>query len=127
MAGRRVRAGAERGRRATDDGALRVARRERGRARRDARRVRQTGGLTGAEVAVAGGTTAAGQRILEALLGDQAVRTLAARARELLLTRTRALLAGEAERFESLLAPVTPQSDAAQRLRQAVRNVEPAR
>ena len=45
----------------------------------------QTGGLTGAEIAVAGGTTAAGQRILEALLGDQAVRTLAARARELLL------------------------------------------
>ena len=45
----------------------------------------QTGGLTGAEVAVAGGTTAAGQRILEALLGDQAVRTLAARAREMLL------------------------------------------
>ena len=42
----------------------------------------QTGGLTGAEIAVAGGTTAAGQRILEALLGDQAVRTLAARARD---------------------------------------------
>ena len=50
----------------------------------------QTGGLTGAEVAVAGGTTAAGQRILEALLGDQAVRTLAARAREMLLERARA-------------------------------------
>ena len=54
----------------------------------------QTGGLTGAEVAVAGGTTAAGQRILEALLGDQAVRTLAARAREMLLERARGLLDG---------------------------------
>ena len=53
----------------------------------------QTGGLTGAEVAVAGGTSAAGQRILEALLGDQAVRSLAARAREMLLERTRRLLA----------------------------------
>jgi hypothetical protein len=87
----------------------------------------QTGGLTGAEIAVAGGTTAAGQRILEALLGDQAVRTLAARARELLLTRTRGLLAGEAERFQALLGPVAPEPDAAQRLRAAVRNVEPGR
>ena len=65
----------------------------------------QTGGLTGAEIAVAGGTTAAGQRILEALLGDQAVRTLAARAREMLLARTRALLADESERFHALLRP----------------------
>ena len=44
-----------------------------------------TGGLTGAEVAVAGGTSAVGQKLLEALFGDQAVRTLAATAREDLL------------------------------------------
>ena len=42
----------------------------------------QTGGLTGGEIAVAGGTTALGQRVLEAVFGDAAVRSLAARARE---------------------------------------------
>jgi hypothetical protein len=84
----------------------------------------QTGGLTGAEVAVAGGTTAAGQRILEALLGDQAVRTLAARAREMLLERTRRLLDDEAERFRALLRPAAPEPEAAARLRAAVRGLE---
>ena len=39
-----------------------------------------TGGLTGAEVVVAGGTSAVGQKLLEAIFGDQAVRALAARA-----------------------------------------------
>ena len=46
-----------------------------------------TGGLTGAEIVVAGGTSAVGQKVLEAVFGDQAVRTLAARARERLLER----------------------------------------
>ena len=46
-----------------------------------------TGGLTGAEIVVAGGTSALGQKVLEAVFGDQAVRTLAARARERLLER----------------------------------------
>jgi energy-coupling factor transporter ATP-binding protein EcfA2 len=36
----------------------------------------QTAGLTGAEVGVAGGTALVGQRILEAVFGDQAVRRL---------------------------------------------------
>ena len=80
----------ERGRRQADDGAARLARRQRRRADRDARRLRQTGGLTGAEVVVAGGTSALGQKVLEAIFGDQAVRTLAARAREDLLERVRA-------------------------------------
>ena len=59
----------------------------------------QTGGLTGAEIVVAGGSSALGQRVLEAILGDQAVRTLAERAREDLLARVRGLLAREAARF----------------------------
>ncbi|MBA3349323.1 MAG: dynamin family protein, partial [Actinobacteria bacterium] len=37
-----------------------------------------TGGLTGGEIAVAGGTATVGQKLLEALFGDQAVRTLTA-------------------------------------------------
>ena len=67
-----------------------------------------TGGLTGAEVVVAGGTSALSQKVLEAVFGDQAVRTLAARAREQLMARVRTLLDEEALRFERVLAPVTP-------------------
>jgi hypothetical protein len=87
----------------------------------------QTGGLTGAEVAVAGGTSAAGQRILEALLGDQAVRSLAARAREMLLERARRLLDDEAERFHALLGPAAPQPQAEAGLREALQSLERAR
>ena len=86
-----------------------------------------TGGLTGAEVAVAGGTSAVGQRVLEALLGDQAVRTLAATAREDLLRRARALLGAEAERYEALLAGVSPGSEGLERLEAATDALERAR
>ena len=79
-----------------------------------------TGGLTGAEVVVAGGTSAVGQRLLEALLGDQAVRTLAAKAREDLMERARKLLRAEADRFHARLDEVAPPSDAADRLREAL-------
>ena len=86
-----------------------------------------TGGLTGAEVAVAGGTSAVGQRVLEALLGDQAVRTLAETAREDLLRRTRALLETEAERYEALLEGAAPGSAGLERLEAAVDALERAR
>lgn len=58
-----------------------------------------TGGITGGEVVVAGGASALSQKVLEALLGDQAVRTLAGRAREDLRARVDDLLAQERERF----------------------------
>jgi hypothetical protein len=86
-----------------------------------------TGGLTGAEALVAGGTSAAGQRILEALLGDQAVRTLAEQARASLLERTRGLLESESARFDALLAPAAPDPEAGDRLRVAMRMIESAR
>ena len=86
-----------------------------------------TGGLTGAEVAIAGGTSALGQKLLEAIFGDQAVRALAAEARRDLLARVERLLAGEAERFTALLAPRAPDAGSAERLRQALRRVEQAR
>jgi energy-coupling factor transporter ATP-binding protein EcfA2 len=79
-----------------------------------------TGGLTGAEVVVAGGTSAVSQRLLEAIFGDQAVRTLASRARDDLLARVERLLASEAERFARLLDRVTPPDDAPARLAAAV-------
>ena len=40
-----------------------------------------TAGLTGAEAGIAGGSAVIGQKLLEAVFGDQAVRTLADRAR----------------------------------------------
>jgi len=86
-----------------------------------------TGGLTGAEVVVAGGTTAVGQRVLEALLGDQAVRTMAARAREDLLRHTRELLDAEAARFHDRIAAQAPPPGARERLAGAIRGVEQVR
>ena len=68
----------------------------------------QTGGLTGAEVAIAGGSTAVGSTLLEALLGDQAVRRLTEQARTDLDRRTAELVTVERERFTSLLAGRLP-------------------
>ncbi|WP_218566219.1 ABC transporter [Vallicoccus soli] len=70
------------------------------------------GPLTGGEVAVAGGASALSQKLLEALLGDQAVRSLAARAREDLEERVAALLGQERERYDALLAQEGPPTSA---------------
>jgi hypothetical protein len=85
-----------------------------------------TGGLTGAEVVVAGGTSALGQKVLEAIFGDQAVRTLAAKAREHLLTRVRALLDEEAGRFHRVLEPLAPRDGELRALDRALAEVERA-
>jgi hypothetical protein len=86
-----------------------------------------TGGLTGAEVVLAGGTSALSQKVLEAIFGDQAVRTLAERAREQLMARVRGLLDEEAGRFEHVLAPATPPAEHLEELDGAVRELEAAR
>ena len=75
-----------------------------------------TGGLTGAEVVVAGGTSAVGQKVLEAIFGDQAVRTLAARAREDLIERVERLLREDAKRFDALLDAAAPEAETFARL-----------
>ncbi len=87
----------------------------------------QTGGLTGAEVAIAGGTSALSQKVLEAIFGDQAVRALAAKARQELLDRVEGLLGEEAARYERVLGAVAPQPEAAAGLRDAARELERAR
>ena len=79
-----------------------------------------TGGLTGGEIVVAGGTSAVGQKVLEAIFGDQAVRTLAARAREDLIERVDGLLRVESKRFDVLLDRSAPQADSFARLHAAV-------
>jgi hypothetical protein len=86
-----------------------------------------TGGLTGGEIAVAGGTTAVGQRVLEAVFGDAAVRSLATRAREDLQRRADALLRYEQDRFDDRVAEAAPAPGAAEALRTAVRDLAVAR
>jgi hypothetical protein len=86
-----------------------------------------TGGLTGAEVVVAGGTSALSQKVLEAVFGDQAVRTLAARARERLTARVRSLLEEEAGRFHRVLEPLAPRAGQLDALDDALAAVERAR
>ncbi|WP_082965242.1 ABC transporter [Mycobacterium sp. ACS1612] len=63
----------------------------------------QTAGLTGAEIAVAGGTTVASQKVLEAIFGEQAVRGLARQARDELLARVGELLDQDAGRYYTVL------------------------
>ncbi|WP_247045598.1 dynamin family protein [Arthrobacter rhizosphaerae] len=58
-----------------------------------------TAGLTGLEIGVAGGTAVVGQKLLEAVFGEDAVRRLARTAREDLHVRCEKLLRAEQQRF----------------------------
>jgi hypothetical protein len=88
----------------------------------------QTAGLSGAEVGIAGGTAVLAQRLLEAVFGDQAVRTLAAEAKAELLDRSAELLDTDRSRFHALLDDLDAVQGAdADALEQAVRAVEVAR
>ena len=87
-----------------------------------------TGGmLVGAEAGVAGGTAVLGQKLLEAVFGDQAVRTLAERARADLERRTDALYESERRRFTDLLDSLALDGAAPDRLRTAARRVDDLR
>ena len=99
-----------------------------GRGRRPhARDVRLTGGITGAEVGIAGGTAVLGQQLLEAVFGDQAVRSMAAKAKEALLDRVEAALALERKRFTAVLDAVELRPDQARTLGAAAAAVRAAR
>jgi hypothetical protein len=86
-----------------------------------------TGGLAAGEVAVAGGASVISQKILEAVLGDQAVRSLAATARADLHRRVSELLEKERSRFLDRLAGVAVSEQAGPALRAAVQDIEDAR
>ncbi|MCK9795747.1 dynamin family protein [Isoptericola sp. 4D.3] len=62
-----------------------------------------TAGLTGAEIGIAGGTAVVAQKLLEAVFGDEAVRRLAAQAKERLNGRVDAVLRGQAARYTAQL------------------------
>ncbi|MFC5380844.1 ABC transporter [Aquipuribacter nitratireducens] len=83
----------------------------------------QTAGLTGGEVAIAGGTAVVSQRLLEAILGDEAVRTMAAKARADLLDRVGVLLEGERRRW----VDAAPVADAGARVRASLELLQEAR
>jgi hypothetical protein len=86
-----------------------------------------TAGVTGAEIGIAGGTAVVGQKLLEAVFGDQAVRELARQAREHLLTRVEELYAAERERYEGAVTTVHVDAEKTSALEQAAAAVRAAR
>jgi len=83
-----------------------------------------TAGLTGAEVGIAGGTAAAGQAVLNAVFGDQAVRKLAEEAGRDLSRRIEELLEDEARRFLDLLPDQDRLENAHWQLEAAIASVD---
>ena len=81
-----------------------------------------TGGITGGEVAVAGGTAAVGQAMLSAVFGDQAVRGLVKQAAEDLKTRVHATAAAQGLTVLAALEGM-PSHEDGKRLRSLARNV----
>ncbi|UAB96626.1 dynamin family protein [Dactylosporangium vinaceum] len=82
---------------------------------------------TGAEIAVAGGTTIAAQKVLEAIFGDQAVRALAERARQDLGERVAELFATESDRFRAALTGAGVDAELSPRLRALSAEIHQAR
>jgi hypothetical protein len=87
----------------------------------------QTAGLSGGELVIAGGTATLSQKLLEALFGDQAVRTLTAQARMDLVERIRRLFEAEAERYRDLLRRSAPPAGQAEALSKALTRLGSAR
>jgi hypothetical protein len=86
-----------------------------------------TGGVTGAEVGIAGGSAVLGQKLLEAVFGDQAVRRLALDARRDLGVRVQALMDHERQRFLHLLDALELPTDSSEQLRVVARKVDDLR
>jgi len=86
-----------------------------------------TGGLTGGEVGIAGGSAILSQRLLEAIFGDQAVRSLAAEARRKLMLRAQEMYAGEQARLHAAVSAVQVRAGQTGRIEAALAAVEAAR
>lgn len=86
-----------------------------------------TGGITGGEVGIAGGSAVLAQRILEAIFGDQAVRDLAAKARRRLMARTEDLYASEQARLHAVVGAFAVRAGQADQLKAASAALEAAR
>ncbi|MEO6144182.1 MAG: ABC transporter, partial [Dermatophilaceae bacterium] len=87
----------------------------------------QTGGVTGGEVGIAGGSAVLAQRILEAIFGDQAVRDLADKARRQLMAKAEGLYDEEQARMHAAVASVEVRAGQRDRLRVVSAAVETVR
>lgn len=84
-----------------------------------------TGGITGGEIALGAGTASLSQTLLSAIFGEQAVRELAAEARQRLVERVSQLLELDANRFRTKLwSVVTPADERSQTLTEALAQLE---
>ncbi|WP_067780835.1 dynamin family protein [Actinomyces vulturis] len=84
-----------------------------------------TGGLTGGEIGIAGGTAVVAQRMLEAVFGDQAMRSMAERARADLTSRIRALAEQRLAATLSVLPTINPSSgELHQTITEAITSIE---
>lgn len=86
-----------------------------------------TGGLSGAEVGIAGASTALAQKLLEAVFGEDGVRRMSKSAMEKLQERVAGLMAEEQQRFLSRLDALELDPGLPARLRAATLDVERAR
>jgi hypothetical protein len=86
-----------------------------------------TAGLTGAEAGIAGGSAVLGQKLLEAVFGDQAVRSLAERAKKDLDTRVGVLMAAEEQRYLALVDALGVDPASPDQVRNAARRVDDER
>jgi hypothetical protein len=86
-----------------------------------------SGGLVLLEVGIAGGTAVVGQKLLEAVFGDQAVRELAQQARERLLQRVAEVYAAERARFYDAVETLRVSPDQADAVAEAAAAVKAAR
>ena len=71
-----------------------------------------TGGITGIEAGIAGGSGVVGTKLLESIFGEDAVRRMATRARTDLLERMADLLTEHAQPFTAVLEETDLQADA---------------
>ncbi len=86
-----------------------------------------TAGVTGAEAGIAGGSAVIGQKLLEAVFGDQAVRRLADNARKDLNARVATLLDSERQRYVEVLDALEVDPGAAENIRSVSRRIDDLR
>ncbi|WP_227467607.1 dynamin family protein [Nocardioides lijunqiniae] len=86
-----------------------------------------TAGVTGAEAGIAGGSAVLGQKLLEAVFGDQAVRRLAERARRSLEQRITELFRAERDRYVVLVESLGVKPGVPDQLRDATRRIDDLR
>lgn len=73
-----------------------------------------TAGLTGGELAIAGGSAVVGQKLLETIFGEDTVRRMAKRAREDLNARVTELFSEERARYNEITAPLVAGSSSSE-------------